>query len=85
MNTIDSTKYPYNEEAGGHTWTRWKIGHSGINAAYAQAERKYYNEGARFAKWRAVFKIGVGMPSERAITENANSLNLQKALFECVY
>jgi hypothetical protein len=47
MNTIDSTKYPYNEEAGGHTWTRWKIGHSGINAAYAQAERKYYNEGAR--------------------------------------
>jgi hypothetical protein len=47
MNTIDSTKYPYNEEAGGHRWTAWKIGHSGINAAYAQAERKYYDEGRR--------------------------------------
>jgi hypothetical protein len=47
MNTIDSSKYPYNEEAGGHRWTSWRIGHSGINAAYAQAERKYYNEGRR--------------------------------------
>jgi len=34
----------------------------------------YYLEGARFAKWRAVLKIGNGMPSERAVVENANSL-----------
>ena len=47
LNTMDPTKYPYNEEAGGHRWTAWKIGHSGINAAYAQAERKYFNEGSR--------------------------------------
>ncbi len=36
--------------------------------------RKYYDEGARFAKWRAVLRIGRGMPSERALTENAMSL-----------
>ena len=47
MNTIDPSKYPYNEETGGHKWTSWRIGHSGVNAAYAQAENKYYNEGRR--------------------------------------
>jgi len=47
LNTIDPSKYPYNEETGGHKWTTWRIGHSGVNAAYAQAERKYYNEGRR--------------------------------------
>ena len=36
--------------------------------------KAYYAEGARFAKWRAVLKIGDGMPSERAIAENAQSL-----------
>jgi fructose-bisphosphate aldolase class I len=35
---------------------------------------KYYKEGARFAKWRAVLKIGEGMPSERALFENAHLL-----------
>jgi len=34
----------------------------------------YYLEGARFAKWRAVLKIGNGMPSERAVLENAQTL-----------
>jgi len=36
--------------------------------------RAYYRLGARFAKWRAVLKIGEGMPSERAISSNAASL-----------
>jgi fructose-bisphosphate aldolase class I len=35
---------------------------------------KYYKEGARFAKWRAVLKIGPNEPSELAITENARNL-----------
>ena len=36
--------------------------------------KAYYAEGARFAKWRAVFKVGTDMPSERAIVENAQAL-----------
>ena len=38
--------------------------------------KAYYAEGARFAKWRAVLKINPseGMPSERAIAENAQAL-----------
>jgi fructose-bisphosphate aldolase class I len=40
----------------------------------AERCQAYYAEGARFTKWRAVFKIGAGMPSERAITENAHTL-----------
>ena len=38
--------------------------------------KAYYAEGARFAKWRAVLKISPteGMPSERAIAENAQAL-----------
>ena len=40
----------------------------------AERCRAYYEEGARFTKWRAVFKIGDNMPSERAIAENAHTL-----------
>ena len=40
----------------------------------AERCRAYYEAGARFSKWRAVFKIGDGMPSERAINENAHTL-----------
>ncbi len=36
--------------------------------------KKYYSMGCRFAKWRAVLKIGAGMPSAIAITENAHNL-----------
>lgn len=32
---------------------------------------EYYALGARFAKWRAVLKIGDGCPSKAAIEENA--------------
>ncbi|XP_057720582.1 fructose-bisphosphate aldolase 6, cytosolic [Arachis stenosperma] len=35
---------------------------------------KYYEAGARFAKWRAVLKIGPNEPSELAIHENAYGL-----------
>ncbi|KYR01731.1 fructose-bisphosphate aldolase [Tieghemostelium lacteum] len=38
--------------------------------------KKYYEQGARFAKWRAVLKIDVpkGLPSQLSITENAHTL-----------
>ncbi|KAG0501777.1 hypothetical protein HPP92_001849 [Vanilla planifolia] len=35
---------------------------------------KYYEAGARFAKWRAVLKISATEPSQLAINENANGL-----------
>lgn len=40
----------------------------------ADRAKKYYEKGARFAKWRAVLKIGDGRPSELSITETAHSL-----------
>lgn len=40
----------------------------------AERCKTYYEKGCRFAKWRAVLKIGNGLPSERAITENAWTL-----------
>ena len=36
--------------------------------------KKYYQNGARFAKWRCVLKIGSGLPTPLAIAENANVL-----------
>jgi len=35
---------------------------------------EYYKKGARFAKWRAVLKIGNGCPSAISVKENANGL-----------
>jgi len=35
---------------------------------------KYYARGARFAKWRAVLKIGQNLPSELSIAETAHGL-----------
>jgi fructose-bisphosphate aldolase class I len=35
---------------------------------------KYYEEGCRFSKWRAVFRIGKNTPSLNAIKENAAGL-----------
>jgi fructose-bisphosphate aldolase class I len=35
---------------------------------------EYYKKGARFAKWRAVLKIGPSSPSEMSIAENAHGL-----------
>jgi len=36
--------------------------------------RAYYQQGARFAKWRAVITIGEGIPSEHCLVENAKAL-----------
>jgi fructose-bisphosphate aldolase class I len=36
--------------------------------------KAFYEKGCRFAKWRAVVKIGQGLPSELAIAETAHSL-----------
>lgn len=37
----------------------------------ADMAKKHYDMGCRFAKWRAVLKIGNGQPTEQAIQENA--------------
>jgi fructose-bisphosphate aldolase class I len=41
---------------------------------------KYYEQGARFAKWRAVIDIGAGMPSYACIHANAHALARYAAL-----
>ena len=41
---------------------------------------KYYEQGARFAKWRAVIDIGNGIPSYGAIHANAHALARYAAL-----
>jgi len=45
----------------------------GLDGLAARA-KTFYDKGARFAKWRAVVRIGDGMPSELAINETAHSL-----------
>jgi len=41
---------------------------------------KYYEQGARFAKWRAVIEIGAGIPTYSAIHANAHALARYAAL-----
>ena len=41
---------------------------------------EYYKLGARFAKWRAVIKIGEGIPSDACIEANAHALARYAAL-----
>jgi len=41
---------------------------------------KYYEQGARFAKWRAVIDIGSGIPSHACIHANAHALARYAAL-----
>jgi fructose-bisphosphate aldolase class I len=41
---------------------------------------KYYEQGARFAKWRAVIDIGAGIPTYTAIHTNAHALARYAAL-----
>jgi len=41
---------------------------------------KYYEQGARFAKWRAVIDIGVGMPTWTCVKLNAHALARYAAL-----
>ncbi len=46
----------------------------------AERLKKYYEGGARFAKWRAVIDIGQGIPSWSAIHTNAHALARYAAL-----
>jgi fructose-bisphosphate aldolase class I len=46
----------------------------------AERLKKYYEQGARFAKWRAVIDIGPGIPSYTAIHTNAHALARYGAL-----
>jgi fructose-bisphosphate aldolase, class I len=46
----------------------------------AERLRKYYDQGARFAKWRAVIDIGKDIPSMTAIHVNAHALARYAAL-----
>jgi len=41
---------------------------------------KYYEQGARFAKWRAVIDIGLGIPTYTCIATNAHALARYAAL-----
>jgi fructose-bisphosphate aldolase class I len=41
---------------------------------------KYYEQGARFAKWRAVIDIGAGIPTHTAVYANAHALARYAAL-----
>lgn len=41
---------------------------------------KYYEQGARFAKWRAVIDIGPGIPSYTCVSTNAHALARYAAL-----
>jgi fructose-bisphosphate aldolase class 1 len=47
-----------------------KQGHDNV----ADRCQKYYDAGARFAKWRAVLKTGITEPSELAVQLNAQGL-----------
>src|SRR5881394_709514 len=46
----------------------------------AERLKKYYERGARFAKWRAVIDIGPGIPTMTAISVNAHALARYAAL-----
>ncbi|MGO4712456.1 class I fructose-bisphosphate aldolase [Bradyrhizobium sp. 2TAF24] len=46
----------------------------------AERLKKYYEQGARFAKWRAVIDVGNGIPSRTAIQTNAHALARYAAL-----
>jgi fructose-bisphosphate aldolase class I len=46
----------------------------------AERLKKYFEQGARFAKWRAVIDIGPGIPSYTAVRTNAHALARYAAL-----
>src|SRR5947199_4758789 len=46
----------------------------------AERLKKYHEQGARFAKWRAVIDIGQGIPTMTAISVNAHALARYAAL-----
>ena len=44
--------------------------------------KEYFSLGARFTKWRAVYKIGDGYPSLQSIKSNAHALARYSALVQ---
>jgi fructose-bisphosphate aldolase class I len=44
--------------------------------------KEYYNLGARFTKWRAVYKIEEGLPTSQSIKSNAHALARYAALVQ---
>jgi len=52
---------------------------AGIDGLGARCQQ-YYKKGCRFAKWRAVLKIGDGCPTDVSIEENAHGLALYAAI-----
>jgi fructose-bisphosphate aldolase, class I len=43
---------------------------------------EYYRMGARFAKWRAIYRISATTPSERAVQENSWALARYGAIYQ---
>jgi fructose-bisphosphate aldolase class I len=63
-------------ELAGHPGESVTEGLDGLRDRLAE----YFQLGARFAKWRAVIRIGAGMPSQACIEANAHALARYAAL-----
>ena len=63
-------------ELAGHPSEKVTEGLDGLRARLSE----YFQMGARFAKWRAVFSIGEGLPSRACIEANAQALARYAAL-----
>jgi len=64
------------KDLAGHPGEKITEGLDGLRERLAE----YYKLGARFAKWRAVIKIGEGIPSHGCIEANAHALARYAAL-----
>ena len=64
------------EPMPGSTTETFTQGLDGLRARLAE----YAHLGARFTKWRAVFRMGSGLPTSACVEDNANSLALYAAL-----
>jgi fructose-bisphosphate aldolase class I len=64
------------KDLAGHPTEKITEGLDGLRARLSE----YFQMGARFAKWRAVFSIGEGLPSRACIETNAQALARYAAL-----
>jgi fructose-bisphosphate aldolase class I len=64
------------KDLAGHPSEKVTEGLDGLRARLSE----YFQMGARFAKWRAVFSIGEGLPSRGCIEANAHALARYAAL-----
>jgi fructose-bisphosphate aldolase class I len=64
------------KEMEGHPGEKLTDGLNGLSDRLAE----YYRMGARFAKWRAVFGVGAGIPSRECIEANAHALAAYSSL-----